>query len=156
LTTVNTGNAVTINAWDGTPHIFDNKYWIGLINGWAVSQPNSPTTNLWTGPPNQNILLNADICLAYNLTIFGTYHLAKPTQHCGPYPNGCRQPDDNSIPITQSLAVTYANSNTAFLAAFAPAFAKLTTLGYGVPSSVDGSTSSGRLGTLTSIDFATC
>ena len=97
--------------------------------------------------------------LGYNITI--NKEVASPSQRCGSSagPNnayGCSDPNINSKPCTFALASTFAANNSAFLSAFALSYAKMSTVGYGLPANKDGQTATGKLGTLTSIDFATC
>ena len=101
-------------------------------------------------------MLNTDICMAFPMST-----LLPPTQDCGPndLPDGapgCIDPDSGAIPTTADLVATYANDVDTFLSDFSAAFTKMTCVGFGVPAVVDGATSTGRLGTLTSIDLTTC
>jgi len=158
-------NDVSYNAWDATPHALDNAYWQSLLKfRWGNTQPDGPGKTLWAGPGNQNIMLNGDMSLGYNIDLTNN-NVGVLNQQCGPLlsntgavlpvAQACVAPNDlPPSPSTLTLAQAYANSNQQFLTAFSSAFAKLITLGYGVPANVDGSTSTGRLGTLTSyVDF---
>jgi hypothetical protein len=106
------------------------------------------------------IMLNADMAPAFPITT------ALPTtkgqqQVCGPRTlvnnsYGCRDPSATTPPTTWDLTLAYAADNGLFLRSFAAAYAKMTTVGYGLPAASDGATASGKLGTLTSIDISTC
>lgn len=150
---------LTLNAWDKTPHIFDNKYWQNLANqDWTNSRPNGPSKTLWTSLPNDTVFLNSDMVLIYNISLLGVNNTGILDQTCGPIPQRCHSPIDVSVPTTSALAMSFAHNNTLFLNAFAPAFAKLVSLGYGVPNAhaMDKDVTTGRLGSVTAIDFTTC
>ena len=68
----------------------------------------------------------------------------------------CKNPLNTTAVSTTDLCLQYSFDNNAFLSAFAVAYTKMTTVGYGVPAAVDGATSTGKLGTLTAIDLSTC
>lgn len=94
------------------------------------------------------------MAIQYDISIIND--LGTPNQRCGPGTTGCTQPTSTTVPSTSALVNSFANSNTAFLNAFASSYAKMTTVGYGVPANVDGATSTGKLGTITAIDLTTC
>lgn len=105
-------------------------------------------------------MLNADMAVGFDITIQNN-GLALGTQRCGSQgaPDnsyGCAGPTAKAVPSTYALAKQFADDNAAFLAAFAVSYTKMTTVGYGVPANADGSTATGKLGTLTAIDFSTC
>ena len=141
--------------------VFFNTF---IVQLWGTAFPDGADSNLWEVPPNSpagaQIMLNADMALGFNISI--NYNgLATHTQRCsstggpgGGY--GCSSPSTNAYPSTYSLVNTYANDNTAFLNGFASSYAKMSTVGYGLPANTDGSTSTGKLGTLTAIDVTTC
>ena len=99
--------------------------------------------------------------LGFNVSISSIgSNLAPATQQCGPHsgPNsefGCTAPANLIKPVTYTLASTYAGDNAAFLQAFALAYTKMTTVGY-TGTSATATTTTGKLGTLTSIDLSTC
>jgi hypothetical protein len=106
-------------------------------------------------------MLNADMAVGFDITIGEEDHLALADQRCGARgaPGrvyGCSTPTATGLPSTFALANTFAQDNAAFLAAFAVSYAKMTTVGYGVPDATDGATSTGKLGTVTAIDLSTC
>ena len=99
------------------------------------------------------------MAIAFDISIIDD--LGTPNQRCGPASApggvfGCSQPTSTTVPSTNSLVNSFANSNTAFLNAFATAYVKMTTVGYGVPANIYGATSSGKLGTITAINLTTC
>ena len=106
-------------------------------------------------------MLNVDMALAFPVSTDLPPQRGR-RQVCGPKTikgglYGCRDPDDLSPPTTWELCLSYAEDNSVFVNAFARAYEKMSCVGYGgVPGTVDGSTSTGKLGTLTSIDFSTC
>ena len=70
---------------------------------------------------------------------------------------GCVNPTSQAVPSTAQQVLQYSNNNPQFLADFAAAFVKMSAVGFGgVVSALDGATSSGKLGTLTTIDLTTC
>eukprot|EP01038_Epipyxis_sp_PR26KG_P011324 gene11324-15188_t len=144
----------TVNAWDATPAVFDNTYYINLIRpAWVNNAATSASTtkNEWLGPAN-TIMLNTDMCLAFpantaeNISPQGSIG-----QVCGGPANPtltCTNPTNTKVPTTRTLAQSFAASNNVFLDAFATSFTKMTTVGYGT---------SGRLGsTLTDFDLTKC
>lgn len=106
-------------------------------------------------------MINPDIALAYPLSTALPVP-NKNKQVCCPAinttPYGCVNPTNTSVPDTLAQCQSYAEDNARFVSDFAVAFAKMAAVGYGgVPSSADdGATSSGKLGTLTVIDWKTC
>ena len=106
-------------------------------------------------------MLNADMSLAFPLAT-ALPPIKGNAQVCGPRTlqnnsYGCRDPSSVTPPTTWELCLSYAEDNSVFVNAFARAYEKMSCVGYsGVPGTVDGSTSTGKLGTLTSIDFSTC
>jgi hypothetical protein len=112
----------------------------------------------WQSANTGTIMLTSDVTLAFNAnTTTGRGRLG---QVCGPSGQdnggfGC-SPAEALMPPTCDLVCQLAQDNTLFLNSFAAAFTRMTSVGYGVPISVDGATASGKLGTLTHIDFSTC
>jgi hypothetical protein len=210
---------VQLNAWDTTPDILDNEYFIKLativsddyptirhcplclnccnlclifpsfffvcmyvcmytilyvflLQGWATDLRTDQQGSQWRHFPDPLIMVNADMALAFPIST-ALPPSSGPKQDCAPEggfgpgaPYGCINPTASTAPSTRELCMTYVGSNAAFLAAFAEAYSKMTSVGYGPPPSAvapapapgpfDGATSSGRLGTLTAIDFNTC
>lgn len=158
----NTNN--NINAWDTTPNVFDNEYYKSMVNNdWPNrEQPNNKnprTKNIWINKQNGNIMLNADMTAAFNIDTTTTpatcTNCGQLTQRCEGTNNGCLHPA-GPYSSTYAQVQSYIGSNALFLSDFAPAFAKLVTAGYGVPTATDGATSTGKLGTLTHVDLSTC
>jgi len=162
----NTGGNLLNNAWDGTPNQFDNQYYQTLLAPWQNQHANGDTTNtvvfnisdtknIWLHPLNNgiippNIMLNADMALAYTISTANN-NLGVLGQTCSDNNGGCRNPTATSRPTTLGLVQTFANNNTAFLIAFQQAFPSMVNVGYGIPDST-----TGKLGGLTSINLATC
>jgi len=162
ITTPSPATNILINAWDTTPTVFDNQYYKSLLNvAWDWKQPDGPTKSIFTTPANQ-VMLGTDMVLGYpanTAAVVAGSVVGTPGQHCGPNPYGCNAPGTTpatTAPSTFALATSYAANNALFLANFATAYTKMTTVGYGVPAKADGSTATGKLGTLTSVDFTTC
>jgi catalase (peroxidase I) len=153
--TTNTNPNILTNAWDTTPSVFDNQYYVNLLRGWiSAVNPGNTSKNIWFRPPgpSPDLMLNSDMALAYNIgTTTGVNNIAAIGLTCNNN-NGCA----TGRPATATLVTTFANSNAAFLSAFAASFAKMTTVGYGLPVNTDGASASGKLGTLTAIDLTTC
>ena len=163
-------NATTnnINAWDATPTFFDNQFYSSLINKtWNFNQPNGPSKSLYSFPIPGPIMLGTDMALGFpvNTTqVVNGFVVGKPGQICGPnIPNhgyGCSVQGSRTFATTKPSTFTqvakYATNNAAFLTDFAVSYAKMASAGYGVPANTDGSTASGKLGTLTAINLATC
>jgi len=161
----NTGGNLLNNAWDRTPHQFDNQYFQSLLAPWSNQHVNGDVTNtaafttadkanIWIHPVNNgttppNIMLNTDMALAYTISTSNNF-LGVLGQTCSNNGGGCRNPTSSTRPSTLSLVQTFANDNAAFLVAFQQAFPGMVNVGYGV------SGSTGKLGTLTQIDLATC
>ena len=107
-------------------------------------------------------MVNTDLALRYSLnTAVPTNTSAAAAQLCGPVSAGgaygCINPLNQAAPSTAQLALQYSNNNNLFLRNFATAFAKMAAAGYGsTVSAVDGATTTGKLGTLTTIDLTTC
>ena len=104
-------------------------------------------------------MLNTDMALAFPITTalplsFGQQQNCGPRTINGAY--GCRTPTNLVAPSTSALCLQYAGNNALFLQAFAVAYTKMTCVGYGVPANVDGATATGKMGTLTAINLATC
>jgi hypothetical protein len=112
----------------------------------------------WQSVGTGTIMLTSDITLAFDAnTTTGRGRLG---QVCGPSGQdnggfGC-SPAEPLMPSTCNLVCQLAQDNALFLSSFATAFTRMTSVGYGVPDKVDGATASGKLGTLTHIDFSSC
>jgi hypothetical protein len=155
----NASNPV-LNAWDSTPDQFDNRYYKNLIN--RIWQ-NVPTRNAARLPQwlstTPTIMLNADISLGFPANL--SHGVGSRLQICQPnlvpnVPVSCKDPVNNTVAPTFDLVHQYSLSNDLFLKSFPASFCKMVCVGYGVPAKEDGSTASGKLGRLTSIDFSTC
>ena len=157
---------ILTNAWDSTPTVFDNQYYKSLLNvAWDWKQPDGAAKSIFTTPATQ-IMLGTDMVLGYpanTAAVVNGFTVGTPGQKCGPangqVPYGCGVPPAPPVttpPSTFTLATSYAANNALFLSNFATAYTKMMTVGYGVPAAADGSTATGKLGTLTSIDFTTC
>eukprot|EP01038_Epipyxis_sp_PR26KG_P006764 gene6765-9266_t len=172
------------NAWASSPSYFTNEYYQSLTfsgNQWKnlpgddYSSQTSIGKNLWTGytgtGTRKTIMLNTDMSMYYPITTLnkdgsttgdsGQTCSSALTSNSNQY--GCISGDGSTIltstskpSLSSSYVDSYASSLTGYLSAFATSYAKMTCVGFGVPASADGSTSSGRLGTLTSIDLSTC
>ena len=108
-------------------------------------------------------MLGTDMVLGYPAntdTVINGFQVGTANQHCNSNTYVCDVPGTRTSfigkPSTFALAANYAQNNAAFMRGFATAYTKMTTVGYGVPAAADGSTVTGKLGTLTSIDLATC
>jgi len=170
----------TRNAWDPSPDKFDNAYYVSLLKPWQNVHSNgdltntaaftaADTKNIWFNPPPpgtttpatfDKIMLNSDMAMAYTISQTGATHTGVLGEVCNDN-NGCRKPNTNTGSadrpiITNSLVHQFAADNTLFLKAFAAAYAKMCSAGYGLPANVDGTTATGKLGTLTAIDLTTC
>ncbi|KAJ1410574.1 heme peroxidase, partial [Ochromonadaceae sp. CCMP2298] len=151
---------VLLNAWDDTPAVLDNDYFIKLTDmGWKAERTVSLNGSQWRHLDDPWIFLNVDMALGYPID------LALPNvtrrQVCGPRTldntsYGCRDPSAITPPSIWDQSLSYALNNSLFLSEFAPAFAKMTTVGYGLPADVEGATASGKLGTLTAVKLDTC
>lgn len=161
-----------VNAWDNTPGQLDNLYYRSMILvPWANTRQakddgSTPTTSIWIVALNfqsPSIMLNTDMALAFDIndeTDTPCFQCGTEFQQCGGVNDAsCISPSKGFNPdrIEQIRAYTdYLNGNALFLADFARSWLKVVTLGYGVPDAIDGATSTGRLGTVTEIDLATC
>jgi len=146
--------ADAINAWDNTPSQFDNHYYQNLAGkNWRNAATTTAGQNEWHGP-GASVMLNADMALAFDPSTANGQGVVG--QLCGPTAiagtaYGCDRPQDTTVPSTASQVQQYLLHNDLFLADFSESFTKMVTVGYGV----DG-TSTGKLGSLTSIDLTTC
>jgi hypothetical protein len=149
------------NAWVADPFTFGNGYYNQLFNGWTSYPQEDPAKNLWSRPGNRKlVMLNSDLALVYNITIDAA-GVGVLGQRCGStvvngVDYGCVNPSSLGQPSTYALALQYSLDTPLFLTNFAEAFVKMTSVGYGVPGPNDGDTATGKLGTLTTIDLATC
>jgi len=168
-----TPNSDTRNAWDSSPDKFDNQYYVSLLKPWQNVHSNGDLTNLasftaadtkniWFNPPGtfDVIMLNSDMAMAYTINKSGATGTGVLGEVCTDN-NGCRTPTTPNTgsavrPSTNTLVHQFAADNTLFLNAFAAAYAKMCSVGYGLPANIDGATATGKLGTLTAIDLTTC
>jgi len=155
-----TVTSLSDNAWDNTPHVFDNNYYTNLLAPWNNQHANgdrsnnadftaSDTDNMWMKDTGGNIMLNSDMALAYSISQANNFH-GVLHQRCSNGGGGCNNPRNSTRPSTLSIVQTFANNNAAFLAAFASAYTKMVNVGYGT------SGTAGKLGTLTPITLSTC
>jgi hypothetical protein len=148
--------------------------YVFLLQGWATDLRTDQQGSQWRHFPDPLIMVNADMALAFPIST-ALPPSSGPKQDCAPEggfgpgaPYGCINPTASTAPSTRELCMTYVGSNAAFLAAFVEAYSKMTSVGYGppppavapapgpAPGLLDEATTSGRLGTLTAIDFNTC
>ncbi len=150
---------LTNNAWDTTPHIFDNEFYRSLltVNWYNMVAPNWHAQ--WFRHNEPTIMLNSDIVLAFDANVYnGTGILG---QICGPFGLtynsgfGC-SPASPLMPPTCNLSCQLANDLCFFLDKFSASFEKMTNIGYGSPGPVYGATSTGKLGSLKTIDLRNC
>ncbi|OYX40883.1 hypothetical protein B7Y94_05955, partial [Candidatus Saccharibacteria bacterium 32-49-12] len=129
---------------------------------WAEDLTTEGTKTQWRQGTEPLINLNADIALRYGLsTELPVSVSGESAQTCGPRAvngaYGCVNPTSQTAPSTAQQVLQYSNNNPLFLADFAAAFVKMSTVGYGgAVSALEGATTSGKLGTLTTIDLTTC
>jgi hypothetical protein len=157
--TADSATNVAFNSWDGTPAAFNNNYYSVLLQGWTNIAQNDPALNLWIRPNNnpEIVMTNADMALAWDIAIDDA--LGVIGQRCAPNVNGgpgCANPASDTFPTTRALVQSFAQNNNLFLTSFASSFAAMVTVGYGSPGPNDGNSASGKLGTVTTIDLATC
>lgn len=129
---------------------------------WIESLTLDQSKTQWRHGTNPLIMVNADIALRYPFSAAMPISGA-PAQFCTPGDSatayGCINPPGipQNVPSTAQLCLTYANSNGVFVRAFALAFARMSAAGYGgVVGTADGATTTGKLGTLTTIDLSLC
>lgn len=155
---------VTVNAWDTTPAVLDNNYFISMfIIAWlsAKVRASNGKLNLWGARTGPVIALNTDMVVG-----FSTSAPAAIGQHClqsnkdfpevdnfilcrpidatfYPCQYGCtRNTTTNSYvginstkPSTFKQVMAYTQSNDLFLKDYALAFSRMTNVGYGSSSS---------------------
>ena len=131
-----------------------------IYQGWKSQRTLSGTGSQWQHLESGWLFLNADMAIGYPIST-ALPPLQGQHQLCGPHASvnttyGCRAPSNVVPPSSWPLSVAYAANNTMFVEAFAVAYTKMSTVGYGVPAAVDGAISTGKLGTLTAIDLTTC
>lgn len=125
------------NAWDGTPSVFDNNYYVNLINALWGNKAGVTSGNIWTAGPN--ILMNTDMTLGFTMSeVNGSYGVIG--QQCGGVfksglptaENGydCKNPAGVAESSGFDLVKEYASDNDLFLQKFSNSFVKLTTVGY--------------------------
>ena len=101
-----------------------------------------------------SLMLNSDMALGFSINTDNAQGVVG--QNCGPTAingntYGCSFPTSASAPSTYALVNSYASNNALFLSDFAKSFTKMTTAGYGISGST-----TGKLGSLTSIDLSSC
>eukprot|EP01034_Spumella_vulgaris_P021392 gene21392-27422_t len=148
-----------LNAWDDTPATFDNKYFANLMGrNWKNVLATDGEKTQWQSDGTGTIMLTSDVTLAFDAnTTMGVGQLGQVCGLSGTSSGdfGC-SPSAALMPPTCNLVCQLAQDNALFLSSFASALTRMTCAGYGVPDKVDGATASGKLGTLTHIDFSTC
>lgn len=159
-TSVTQGSPIMINAWSKTPTVFNTEYYGTMFNtNWFNVKPNGNTTDLWKNL-FLNIMLNVDMSILFTIDL-SDENIGTLDQKCGPAVGdparfGCINPSSMAGASTFSQVVGYIGNEQGFFDDFAVSYVKMVTVGYGVPDVADGSTSSGKLGTLTSIDLSSC
>ena len=172
---------ININAWDETPTVFDNKYYVGMIKyDWIHDYTFDNVSKPIFVNDKKHVMLGTDLLLYYNLNtkILGR----KVNAVCGQTALnrkevGCSyQSNDNAKvgrsflstlkPETTAIIELYANSNEEFLKAFAISFTKMTTVGYHVlefnsfdevkPTENDFVNNPKKIGKLFAIDLTKC
>lgn len=128
------------------------------MQGWRSLLNADGSKQQWRHQQDPFIMLNTDMAVAYPVdTTPPTGHV---DQFCKPKrTNGqpkCKRPINTQVPNTWELSKYYAQDNNAFQLAFVAAFTKMTCVGYGIPAPYPGATSTGKLGTLTTIDLSAC
>lgn len=135
-----------------------------LYKGWGSQRSQNGIQTQWRGGTLPQIMLNTDMALGFPIdTTVLPPAPGVPPQACFPaggIPGGapqCVNPTNTTAPSTFALARRYANDNGLFQRAFVSSYNRMVSVGYGgVPKPVDGSTRTGKLGTLTTIDLSTC
>lgn len=165
------GSHPLLNAWDRTPNTMDNRYYDSIINiAWAnIAQTRDDdkpiSQNIWVIARGiiPNIMLNSDMVLGFDISLNSTPNCPKCGvffQNCGNPDVACSKPEAGfAEPDIFDQVKIYADRNTGnkkFLDDFGISFAKLMSVGYGMPADVDGATAAGKLGTLTALNFSTC
>lgn len=131
-----------------------------LFQTWQESLTSSGASTQWRQGTDPLIMLSTEMALRYPVSVEMPV-TGEPAQVCGPTrangASGCVNPLSTTVPSTAQLCQRYAGNNGLFLSAFVQAFAKMSAVGYGsVVSTVDGATTTGKLGTLTTVDLTTC
>ena len=131
-----------------------------LSQTWQESLTSSGASTQWRQGTDPLIMLSTEMALRYPVSMEMPV-TGEPAQVCGPTrangASGCVNPLSTKVPSTAQLCQRYAGNNGLFLSAFVQAFAKMSAVGYGsVVSTVDGATTTGKLGTLTTGDLTTC
>eukprot|EP01038_Epipyxis_sp_PR26KG_P006766 gene6766-9267_t len=158
---------LAINAWQSNPGILNSDYYQSLLfkkNIWQnVMQPGDSSKNFWTPTSGrQTVMLNTDMSLAFPIN--STVSTGDIGQNCSTYVSngvyGCVSSTgvaNYTTPLTYPLILNFSKQpRSYFFTQFSQSFTKMICVGYGVPNNVSGSTSTGKLGTLTYIDFNTC
>ncbi len=136
------------NAFDGTPHILDNKYYITLVNSrWDLDNAVSNShLQDYIERRKFQVMLNIDMSLAWSIensdkslkNFCGgpttTYPTMKPTTKPSKSPTLRPTSSSSSLCTRESSTLetidTYVRSNTAFVNAFATAMSKMSNSGY--------------------------
>ena len=160
------------NSWDDTPDQFDSLYYTSMLDDpWVnVQSSNNPKKNTWFVPKDptdpdapETVMLNADMVIGfnahsnYNATV-GAFtgvdgELCSRTAVDIGDNFGCKSGlygEASGHPNTYELANAYAQDNAKFLSAFADAYVKMVTVGYGI---LRGAAKNNKLGWLTPIDL---
>ncbi len=148
------------NAFDSTPHILDNKYYMTLVNSrWTLDNAvaNSHLQD-YIEKKKVQVMLNVDMSLAWSIETSSNglktscggrttnYPTMKPTRKPSKAPTVKPTSDSSSACSRESSTLdtieTYIRSNTAFVEAFAIAMSKMSNSGYSYDNY------EGKLGTL--------
>lgn len=130
------------------------------VQTWTESLTTNGAGSQWRQGSDPLLMLNTELAMRYPLStalpIAGAAaQVCSPTSAGGSV--GCANPTSSTLPSTALLIQRYSNNNQLFLTAFATAFAKMSAVGFGgVVSTVDGATTTGKMGTLTTLDVTTC
>jgi len=123
------------------------------LQGWQNIPGNTNNTDIFQGifqgKSGQQIMLNTDMSLAFAAATgdSGSTPVGYVGQVCGPNSfnsgYGCSNGTfglgaSSTIPSTYSLVSSYNANNSLFLQNFAVSFAKMVSVGYGVPANIDG------------------
>lgn len=130
------------NAWDQTPHILDNQYFVRLVtHPWNVVPSTTSTKQFYADLGSKgHLMLNPDMALAFQIgaNVPPLQAGAVIQGKCGGAGNKCAR-----TASTQALIDSYIASNSAFVSAFAAAMTKMSNVGYSY-----GTVTSGKLGSL--------
>ena len=138
-------------------------YLLLLYKGWRSQRSQNGELTQWRAGNRPQIMMNVDMALGYPIdtTVLPpapgvTSQACRARGNTNNHPV-CTNPPDNTTPDTFALARQFADNNRQFQVAFVEAFNRIAAVCYGgVPSAAEGSTATGKLGTLTTIDLSTC